>query len=91
MAMVRLAVYAGLGLLLVVLVLAWGRSTRSRRTSNRAAEAMVLDPVCSTYVPRARAVIRRIGGVDHAFCSRECADAFSPAAAPRADSTDRRG
>jgi YHS domain-containing protein len=87
----RLAVYAGLGLLLVVLLLAWGRSARSRRTGSPAAEAMVLDPVCSTYVPRARAVIRRIDGVDHAFCSRKCADAFSPAEAPRADSTDRRG
>ena len=87
----RLAVYAGLGLLLVVLLLAWGRSVRSRRTGSPAAEAMVLDPVCATYVPRARAVIRRIDGVDHAFCSRKCADAFSPAEALRADSTDRRG
>jgi YHS domain-containing protein len=89
--MSRLAVYAGLALFFVIVMIAWGRGARSRRTGSQAAEAMVLDPMCLTYVPRARAVIRRIDGVDHAFCSRTCADAFSPAAAPRADSSDRRG
>jgi YHS domain-containing protein len=77
--MARLAVYAGLGLLLVVLLLAWWRTAQPRGKATRGqvtGDRMVRDPVCGIYVPRARALARVVDGVEHRFCSRECAEAF---------------
>jgi uncharacterized protein len=34
---------------------------------------MVQDPQCKTYVPKTRAVTRRIKGQDFSFCSEACA------------------
>lgn len=36
-------------------------------------EEMVQDPQCRTYVPKARAVTRRINGELCSFCSEACA------------------
>ena len=40
----------------------------------RAAEDLVLDRVCHTYVPRARAITARISGREEPFCSAACRD-----------------
>jgi YHS domain-containing protein len=37
---------------------------------------MVLDPQCKTYVPKGRAVMRRVGGKTVPFCSEACARAY---------------
>lgn len=39
-------------------------------------EEMVLDPHCKTYVPKGRAVMRRVGGTTVPFCSEACARAY---------------
>jgi YHS domain-containing protein len=39
-------------------------------------DQMVQDPVCQTFVPRKIAVVEKIGGETHFFCSRECAAKF---------------
>jgi len=49
----------------------------SRKTRGKPRERdveLVRDPVCNTYVPRARAVVARVGGRDEAFCSAACRD-----------------
>lgn len=40
----------------------------------RAAEDLVLDRVCHTYVPRSRALMARVSGHEEAFCSAACRD-----------------
>ena len=37
---------------------------------------MIQDPVCKTYIPRADAERRFIGGREQLFCSKECAERF---------------
>ena len=44
-----------------------GRTDDSRR------DELVKDPVCGTYVVRARAVTRDEGGAPRYFCSTDCA------------------
>lgn len=39
-------------------------------------EEMVLDPECRTYLPKSRAVARRIKGSELHFCSKACADSY---------------
>ena len=39
-----------------------------------AAEDLVLDRVCHTYVPRSRALAARVSGHEEAFCSAACRD-----------------
>ena len=39
-------------------------------------EEMVLDPECSTYVVKDRAVTRRLHGHPHFFCSEACAQRY---------------
>ncbi len=78
--MARLALYAGLAVLVVVVVTAWtvGMRSRARRaTSGERRDAMVLDPVCSTYLPKARAVVRRVRDADVFFCSEACAQQYA--------------
>jgi uncharacterized protein len=38
--------------------------------------ALVKDPVCGTYLPRAKALLSRAGGDTHFFCSEGCRDEF---------------
>ena len=79
--MVRLALYAGLAALVFIVIAVWmaGSRSRPRRTgSGETRDTMVLDPVCSTYVPRSRAVLRRLEGADVFFCSEACARRYVP-------------
>lgn len=79
--MARLALYAGLAVLVVVVITAWtvGMRSRARRAgSDERRDAMVLDPVCSTYVPKAGAVVRRVQSADVYFCSEVCAQQYAP-------------
>ena len=39
-------------------------------------EEMVQDPECRTYIPKARAVNRRVGGKLCSFCSDACAKRY---------------
>jgi len=79
--MTRLALYAGLAALVIIVIAVWTASIRSRPRRTGAGEqrdAMVLDPVCSTYVPKSRAVVRRVEGADVYFCSQTCATLHVP-------------
>jgi YHS domain-containing protein len=49
-----------------------GRSTTGGRS--KLAGALVLDPVCSTYIPRDTAVAVRVGGETRYYCSVTCRD-----------------
>ena len=40
-------------------------------------EDMVLDPECRTYVPKGRAIARRINDEDLFFCSEACARQYA--------------
>lgn len=78
--MARLALYAGLAVLAVVVVMFLTASFRSRPRragSQEPRDVMVLDPVCSTYLPKSRAVTRRVGKADLYFCSEACAERFT--------------
>ena len=55
---------------------------RARREV-RAPEDLVLDRVCSTHVPRSRALVARIDGHEEHFCSTACREK-ALAAVPRA-------
>jgi YHS domain-containing protein len=79
--MARLALYVGLAALAIIAVAVWTASIRSRPRrpgSGEQREAMVLDPVCTTYVPKSRAVVRRVEGADVYFCSEACAARYVP-------------
>ena len=39
---------------------------------------MAQDPQCGTYVPKRQAVLKSIQGKEHFFCSKKCADEYSP-------------
>jgi YHS domain-containing protein len=70
----------------VVVAIGWlvGRLVRQssaehsseRRTPPSAAESMVRDRVCNTYLPRSRALVARAGGSEHFFCSDRCRRSF---------------
>ncbi len=53
-----------------------GYQSEDRQRGRLMGEDMVLDPECRTYVPKRRAVTRRIGGVPCFFCSEACAKAY---------------
>lgn len=77
--MVRLALYAGLVVLAVLLLSMWAGGSRSRRRtgSNQPDDVMVLDPVCAMYLPKAKALARRIGDDTTVyFCSEACANRY---------------
>jgi hypothetical protein len=49
--------------------------SRGPRKKPRAADAeLVRDRICNTYVPRAAAVVARVGGREESFCSPACRD-----------------
>ncbi len=78
--MARLALYAGFAVVAVLVITAWISGSRSRARRAGAGErrdTMVLDPVCSTYLPKSRAVVRRIEGADVYFCSEACAHQYT--------------
>lgn len=53
-----------------------GYQSEDRQRTMTMGEDMVLDPHCRTYVPKRRAVTRRIGGASCYFCSEACAKAY---------------
>jgi YHS domain-containing protein len=53
-----------------------GYHQEDRKRSALMGEEMVLDPQCRTYVPKRRAVGRRIDGTLLYFCSETCAKAY---------------
>ncbi len=76
--MLRLALYAGLVVVAVLLLsaLAGGNWLRRRTGSDQPDDVMVLDPVCSMYLPKTKALARRIGDATVYFCSEACADRY---------------
>jgi YHS domain-containing protein len=76
--MVRLALYAGLVVLAILLIsaLAGGNRSRRRNGAEQPDDVMVLDPVCSMYLPKAKALARRIDDATVYFCSEACADRY---------------
>ncbi len=53
-----------------------GYRQEGRRRTGLMGEEMVLDPECRTYVPKGRAVTRRIGNKLCSFCSETCAKRY---------------
>ena len=49
-----------------------------RRDNPTEATDMAQDPNCGTYVPKRQAVTKSIQGNEHFFCSKKCADEYSP-------------
>jgi hypothetical protein len=49
---------------------------RTRRAPAAAAEPLVRDRMCNTYLPRSSAVVDRAGGLEHFFCSEGCRRQF---------------
>ena len=39
---------------------------------------MVQDPNCRTYVPKKQSIAKSINGKEHFFCSKKCAEEYSP-------------
>ncbi|MFZ5877576.1 MAG: hypothetical protein ACOYXU_14415 [Nitrospirota bacterium] len=76
--MLRLALYAGLVVMAVLLLSALAGGSRSRRRagSDQPDDVMVLDPVCSMYVPKTKALTRRVGDATVYFCSETCAERY---------------
>jgi hypothetical protein len=50
------------------------RAAGGRPAPPRQIEDLVLDRVCRTYVPRSRAIVARVAGVEEHFCSEACRD-----------------
>jgi uncharacterized protein len=53
-----------------------GYQEDDRKRSRLMGEEMILDPECRTYVPKGRAVTRRIGNKLCFFCSETCAKQY---------------
>ncbi len=51
-------------------------SRQRRKRREQLGGEMVQDPVCETYIPRSRAIEKKVSGQTVYFCSQECADAF---------------
>jgi len=47
-----------------------------RQNGRLMGEEMVQDPECRTYIIKARAVTRRVGGELCSFCSEQCAERY---------------
>ena len=56
----------------------WGTAKQIQKNKNTTGviDEMVQDPFCKTYIPRREAIRKSIGGKEHFFCSKECADKF---------------
>ncbi len=48
----------------------------SENTGSGPVDEMVQDPNCLTYIPRATAIRKNIGGETCFFCCQACADAY---------------
>lgn len=52
------------------------RSNPRRKRPEESGGEMVKDPICDTYVPKSRAIQRRLNGQSVYFCSQDCANAY---------------
>ncbi len=55
----------------------FGRVSPRRDDPTETAD-MAQDPNCGTYVTKRKAVTKSIQGNEHFFCSKKCADEYSP-------------
>ena len=55
----------------------FGGASPSRDDPTETAD-MVQDPNCGIYVPKRQSVTKSIQGKEHFFCSKKCADEYSP-------------
>jgi YHS domain-containing protein len=62
--------------LVLRLIIGPARRFRPLRPPRRLSGTMVKDEICNTYLPREDAIIERVDGTDHFFCSKECRDQF---------------
>lgn len=53
-----------------------GGAGAPRGSAPRATEQLVRDPVCGTYLPRARALTVGSGSAVRYFCSEQCREAY---------------
>jgi YHS domain-containing protein len=76
--MLRLALYAGLVVVAILLLsaLAGGNRLRRQPRSDQPDDVMVHDPVCSMYLPKSKALARRFGDTTVYFCSEACSDRY---------------
>jgi len=51
-------------------------SRGQRKRQEELGGEMVQDPVCETYIPRSRAIEKKVGGQTVYFCSPECVEAY---------------
>ncbi len=65
---------------LVVVVRIFRKASARRRPAPAGAlrfeGAMVRDRICQTFLPRGRALVLRLAGEEHFFCSEDCRRAF---------------
>ena len=54
-------------------------ATAQKRGAPEAADPMVRDRVCNTFLPRSRALVVHSGGEDLFFCSKACREKHSAA------------
>ncbi|MGB7295809.1 MAG: hypothetical protein WBC70_09505 [Candidatus Aminicenantales bacterium] len=52
------------------------RLSRRDRPRPQLSGTMVKDEVCNTYLPKDEAILERLDGEDHYFCSEECRRKF---------------
>ncbi len=52
------------------------RSAEEKQVQSDPGEEMVLDPVCSSYVPLSVAIKKGVGAKTVYFCSKECCDKY---------------
>lgn len=76
--MIRLLIW---GLLIyigyrVVMALASGKKPEIKTSEQREAAATYRDPVCGVYVSEEDAVVGRLEGQRHYFCSMDCLEKF---------------
>lgn len=49
---------------------------RLNKAGTSAGEEMVKDPNCNTYIPLDSAIVGKVNGRHHYFCSKECLNAY---------------
>ena len=76
--MIKLLFFVIIGYILFRLLrTVFGSNRELKRTREGGViDEMVQDPYCETYIPKRESVKRVVGGEQHFFCSRECADKF---------------
>jgi YHS domain-containing protein len=60
----------------VVMALASGKKPETKTSGQREAAATYRDPVCGIYVSEEDAVVGRLEGERHYFCSMNCLEKF---------------